>query len=162
MSVSSWYNMHFLLITYTNIALLILHVHENLGTIEPGLIQIADFLNAKLSHQILRRIDLSPFTKVIKFIEKKETNALEEYLCQQLAPEKEAKQPSPKGNLSNMELDLLGLYFTIVKTCYVNGHINSIPLFIKLMDPLFKMNDDLHKTAIRNEQAYYSCISKIY
>merc|ERR1712168_297434 len=148
--------------TNTNIALLILHVHENLCTIEPGLIQIAEFLNAKLSHQIVRKIDLSPFTKVIKFLEKKETNALEEYLTKQLAPEKAAKRPSPKGNLSNMELDLLGLYFTIVKTCYVNGHLNIVPLFIKLMDPLYKMNDDLHKTSIRNEQAYYSCISKIY
>lgn len=146
----------------TNIALLILHIYENLCTVEPGLTVAAEFFNAMLQHQVVRKIDLSPFTKVIQFLEKKELDKLEQYLCQQLAPEKEAKQPSPKGNLSTTELELLGLYFTVVKICYVNGYLNVIPLFIKLMDPLFKMNDDLHTTSIRNEQAYYSCISKIY
>jgi len=148
--------------TNANITLLLLHIHENLCNIEPGLTLTAEFLNAKLSYQLVRKIDLSPFTRVIKFLEKKETSQLEEYLCKQLAPEKEARQPMPKGNLSNMELDLLGLYFTIVKACYVNGHLNIVPLFVKLLDPLFKMTDDLHKTSIRNEQAYYSCISNIY
>ena len=145
-----------------NIALLIFHIHENLCLLQPGLAFVAEFCNGMLERQVVRKIDLSPFVKVIRFIEKNDVEQLETYLCQQLAPEKEAKKPSPKGNLSNTELELLGLYFTVVKTCYVNGHVRAIPLFIKLLDPLFKMNSDLHTTLIRNEQAYYSCISQIY
>jgi len=145
-----------------NVALLVLHIHENLCLVQEGLAHVAGFFNSSLEHQVVRRIDLSPFAKVIKYIEKNETEQLETYVCQQLAPEKEAKMPLPKGNLSSTELELLALYFTVVKIFYVNGYLSAVPLFIKLLDPLFKANEKLHLTSIRNEQAYYRCMSQIY
>lgn len=145
-----------------DIALLITHLHENMCTFEDLLKFAADFLDGKLDRQVVRKKDLSPIVKIIRRILEKDLDALLGIVAKEMAPEKEDKGPSPKGDLVNLELQLLALYFTVVKTCYVVGHLEALPVFIKLVDPLFKMNENLYKTLIRNEQAYYACISQIY
>lgn len=143
-----------------NIALLIFHLHENLCSDMQGLSVVAEFLNGMLNRQVVRKIDLSPFVKVIQYVEKNDLDQLKMYVCKLLDTEKAIKH-SPKGNLSNYELDLLAIYFTIIKVCFANGFLKPLPLFIRLIDPLFNLGD-LHKTSISNEQAYYSCIRHIY
>lgn len=58
------------------------------------------------------------------------------------------------------ELYVLALVFTLVKILYVKGALQYIPFIIKILDPCCK-GHDLHQTNIRNEAAYYFCISQV-
>lgn len=42
----------------------------------------------------------------------------------------------------------------------MNGKLAVIPALIRLLEPV-RVARDLHRTAIRNEQAYYSCIAQL-
>lgn len=50
--------------------------------------------------------------------------------------------------------------FTLVKILYIKGALSFLPSIVKLLDPCC-VNRDLHTTNIRNENAYYICISKM-
>lgn len=56
---------------------------------------------------------------------------------------------------------LLAFFFTLVKVLYVKGCLQVIPKLMQLLQPLYD-GKDLHKTNIRNEAAYFGCISMIY
>lgn len=58
------------------------------------------------------------------------------------------------------ELNLLAIYLTTVKVLYVCGALQVIPSLITLIEPL-RRDRELHMTTIRNEHAYYSCISQV-
>lgn len=55
---------------------------------------------------------------------------------------------------------LLALLLTLVKVLYIKGALAYIPALMKLLDPCCE-GHSLHETNIRNEYAYYTCISKV-
>ncbi|ETO79490.1 hypothetical protein, variant 1 [Phytophthora nicotianae P1976] len=62
--------------------------------------------------------------------------------------------------LPDAELDLLACFFTIVKILFVNGRLSVLPSLIRVLEPL-RLGRELHRTTIRNEQAYYACIAQL-
>ncbi|RLN15187.1 hypothetical protein BBJ28_00009020 [Nothophytophthora sp. Chile5] len=62
--------------------------------------------------------------------------------------------------VSEVELDLLACFFTIVKILFVNGRLSVLPPLIRVLEPL-RLGHELHRTSIRNEQAYYACIAQL-
>ncbi|GMG15312.1 unnamed protein product [Phytophthora fragariaefolia] len=62
--------------------------------------------------------------------------------------------------LSDSEQDLLACFFTIVKILFVNGRLSVLPPLIQMLEPL-RLGRELHRTTIRNEQAYYACIAQL-
>lgn len=58
------------------------------------------------------------------------------------------------------QLYLLALLHTLVKILYVKGYLSVLPFITDIIDPLSD-NKDLHLTNIRNEAAYFTCISKV-
>lgn len=70
----------------------------------------------------------------------------------------EAKRADTKP-YSPAELSLLAICFTAVKILYVCGALQVIPHLVSLLEPL-RLHRELHLTTIRNEHAYYSCVSQ--
>ncbi|XP_063422401.1 uncharacterized protein LOC134706948 isoform X2 [Mytilus trossulus] len=58
------------------------------------------------------------------------------------------------------QLYLLALLHTLVKILFVKGYLSVLPLITDILDPI-SANKDLHLTNIRNEAAYFTCISKV-
>uniref|UniRef100_K3WA58 Uncharacterized protein n=1 Tax=Globisporangium ultimum (strain ATCC 200006 / CBS 805.95 / DAOM BR144) TaxID=431595 RepID=K3WA58_GLOUD len=65
-----------------------------------------------------------------------------------------------QSSLSEDELDLLACFFTMVKILFLNGRVSVLPRLISLLEPV-RAGKELHRTNIRNEQAYYSCIAQL-
>lgn len=61
---------------------------------------------------------------------------------------------------SQSELDLLAFLYTLVKILYNCGNTAALPDLIKLLEPPRLAAGEIHKTTIRNENAYFSCISQ--
>jgi tetratricopeptide (TPR) repeat protein len=72
------------------------------------------------------------------------------------------QQEKTKGlpPLSETELDLLACFFTVVKVLFVSGRLSALPPLIHALEPL-RLGCELHRTSIRNEQAYYACIAQL-
>ena len=145
-----------------DIALLLTHVFENLCSFDEELKFAMEFLNGQQDRQEVRRVNLSPIPEVLKLLLSQDMNDLKSFITSKLDSTKDVELTVLKGNMADIELQLLALYFTVVKACFVLGHLDCISLFLKLLDPLFNANNNLHKTLIKNEQAYYSCVSRIY
>ncbi|KAL4086206.1 hypothetical protein PRIC1_014337 [Phytophthora ramorum] len=64
------------------------------------------------------------------------------------------------STLSEMELDLMACFFTVVKILFVNGRLSVLPLLIRALEPI-RLGRELHRTMIRNEHAYYACIAQL-
>jgi tetratricopeptide (TPR) repeat protein len=71
-----------------------------------------------------------------------------------------APKPPTSKDLAESELDLLACFFTLVKILFINGRLHALPSLIALLEPL-RRGRQLHKTSIRNEQAYYMCIAQL-
>ncbi|GAB9475284.1 hypothetical protein Gpo141_00012384 [Globisporangium polare] len=74
---------------------------------------------------------------------------------------------NPKGGSSKPsllpeqeQLDLLACFFTVVKILFLTGRVSGLPRLISLIEPV-RAGKELHRTAVRNEQAYYSCIAQL-
>eukprot|EP01132_Coremiostelium_polycephalum_P003811 gene3811-4741_t len=61
---------------------------------------------------------------------------------------------------SKDDLDMLAYWYTIIKIFYVAGVLEPLADMVQLLEPTRK-DRDLHLTAIRNEQAYFCCISQL-
>ena len=67
-----------------------------------------------------------------------------------------------RQKLSDVALDLLALLFTLVKVLYNCGNLGVLPDLIKLIEPVrLASKEELHKTSIRNEAAYYCCVAQL-
>lgn len=62
------------------------------------------------------------------------------------------------GKVLESQFHLLGLFFTLVKIFFVKGALNLVEALLPILDNLHK-NRELHLTLLRNEAAFYSCIS---
>ena len=149
---------HMLAPKSVDIVLLTCHLMENKNQFDSALKFIADFVQKKLDRQVIRKINLSCFVTLINAY--LYDNQVE--MSELTHAEFETKSPSPSGSFSNIELQLLAIYFTVIKIFFVKGEIELVNYLVKTTKPLFSMQNDLHKTLIRNEQAFYSCISQIF
>lgn len=67
---------------------------------------------------------------------------------------------SPSNNeYTPDELDLLALFFTLIKILYLSSEIRAIQSLLPLIESIRGSN--LHLTTIRNEHAYYCCIQQL-
>ena len=55
------------------------------------------------------------------------------------------------GKYTSDELDLLAIYFTLVKNLFIIGALDKLPPLLALINPL-RLGEELHLTTIRNEQ----------
>jgi len=78
----------------------------------------------------------------------------------------EALKLKPPSSFSKAQLatnddhDALAVYFTIVKLLFVTGRLADIPPLVALLEPA-RRGRDLGMTLVRNEHAYYVCISQV-
>ena len=64
------------------------------------------------------------------------------------------------GAVLESEFQQLRLLFTLVKILFVNGALNLVKPLLPVLDKLHS-GRDLHLTLLRNEAAFYSCISHL-
>ena len=64
------------------------------------------------------------------------------------------------GAVLESEFQQLGLLFTLVKILFVKGALNLVKPLLPVLDKLHS-GRDLHLTLLRNEAAFYSCISHL-
>mmetsp|Transcript_8847 Transcript_8847/g.21779 ORF Transcript_8847/g.21779 Transcript_8847/m.21779 type:complete len:460 (-) Transcript_8847:324-1703(-) len=83
--------------------------------------------------------------------------------CQVIIPsiEKGVKEEKKSCTTYNdLELDLLGMWFAVIKILYIAGCVQPLPKLFKLIDSL-RDGQELHLTSIRNEHAYYCTVSQV-
>lgn len=64
------------------------------------------------------------------------------------------------GKVLESEFHQLGLLFTLVKIFFVKGALNLVNALLSILDKVHK-DRELHLTLLRNEAAFYSCISHV-
>ncbi|ETV89379.1 hypothetical protein, variant 1 [Aphanomyces astaci] len=65
-------------------------------------------------------------------------------------------------DLTGQQLDLLALLCTLVKILFLQGCLRPVPALVDAIEPLrYHYGHLLHTTSIRNEHAYYSCITQL-
>jgi hypothetical protein len=64
------------------------------------------------------------------------------------------------GPYTAEQLDLIAIYFTLVKILYFNGALKLLKPLCDILDTV-QTGRDLHTTVIRNEFAYFSCINQV-
>ena len=65
-----------------------------------------------------------------------------------------------KGTYAFDELDVIAVWFSVVKNLFQMGCVAALPKLINILDPL-RRGQDLHQTLIRNEQAYFAVIAQL-
>lgn len=68
---------------------------------------------------------------------------------------------SSSGEYTDDERYLLAFWFTLVKVLFIKGQLQYIPALLELLQPLYE-GHDLHHSNIRNEAAYFNCISELF
>ncbi|CEG39301.1 Tetratricopeptide-like helical [Plasmopara halstedii] len=66
----------------------------------------------------------------------------------------------PSSMLLAADLDLLACFFTVVKILFLTGRLAILPSLVRVLEPM-RLGFELHRTTIRNEQAYYACIAQL-
>jgi len=67
----------------------------------------------------------------------------------------------PKFEFNDASLDLMAVFFTLVKILYVSGAWNLVIDLVPVIEPTRqRAANPLHLTNIRNEHAYYCCIGQ--
>eukprot|EP01060_Flectonema_neradi_P038450 TRINITY_DN8067_c0_g1_i1.p1 TRINITY_DN8067_c0_g1~~TRINITY_DN8067_c0_g1_i1.p1 ORF type:complete len:768 (+),score=192.64 TRINITY_DN8067_c0_g1_i1:342-2306(+) len=65
-----------------------------------------------------------------------------------------------KGTYAMDELDVIAVWFSVVKNLFTMGCLASLPPLLQILDPL-RRGQELHQTLIRNEQAYFAVIAQL-
>ena len=71
-----------------------------------------------------------------------------------------AKAKASKLKSHSADHDQIALYFTVVKLLYATGRLDAIPPLVALLEPA-REGRELGSTLVRNEQAYYVCITQL-
>ena len=59
-------------------------------------------------------------------------------------------------------LDLMAIFFTLVKVLYHCGNISVLPDIVKVVEPArLRSLEEVHTTTVHNENAYFMCISQL-
>ncbi|CAK4369876.1 unnamed protein product [Aphanomyces euteiches] len=65
-------------------------------------------------------------------------------------------------DLTPEQLDFIALVCTLVKVLFSQGYLRPLPALLALFEPVrYLYGHALHTTSIRNEHAYYCCISQL-
>lgn len=72
----------------------------------------------------------------------------------------DAGPPPPPSALSEDDLDLLAIFFTLVKILWLTGQLRPLPRLIALVERV-RRGRALHLTSVRNENAYYCCVAQL-
>ncbi|XP_064639076.1 uncharacterized protein LOC135494744 [Lineus longissimus] len=109
------------------------------------------FLCEKSSSQTLGPVSLEEIIHLLDSVYKWKISATFEKMTPPQGLEREFEEK---------ELYTIAILFTLVKILFIEGHLSVLPELVKLLAPLHdgKM---LHTTDIRNEAAYFYCISKV-
>lgn len=63
---------------------------------------------------------------------------------------------------TSTQLDFLALLFTVVKLLYIGGALPRCARVVHLLDAASRASaQELHKTLIRNEAAYFGCVKQL-
>lgn len=68
---------------------------------------------------------------------------------------------STSGQYTDEDRYLLAFWFTLVKVLYIKGQLKYISALLEMLEPLCK-GHDLYLSDIRNEAAYFNCISELF
>eukprot|EP00002_Diphylleia_rotans_P031256 TRINITY_DN6488_c0_g1_i1.p1 TRINITY_DN6488_c0_g1~~TRINITY_DN6488_c0_g1_i1.p1 ORF type:complete len:531 (+),score=117.81 TRINITY_DN6488_c0_g1_i1:681-2273(+) len=104
---------------------------------------------------------------LIAFMEKNESLGICGLTCNDMVVSLSSKRTPSKSVelgstkvLSQENLELLGIFFTVIKMLYLLGRIAEIRALAPTIASM-REGRDLHLTSIRNEQAYFSCIHQL-
>lgn len=74
---------------------------------------------------------------------------------------KNVNNPNKKAPAwESAELDLLALFFTVLKIDFVRGNLVNLPRIVARVEEI-RHDQTLHTTHIRNEHAYWCCVSQL-
>lgn len=63
---------------------------------------------------------------------------------------------------TDIQLNLLALLFTVVKLMYMGGALSRCAPLVQLLDAASQASaQELHKTLVRNEAAYFGCVKQL-
>jgi len=140
----------------TTYALSYLHSFENIVEYQKGFLAAKKILKRNLNFQA-GGVSLKNLLTLIDAVE--DITKIEG-----IQIELPAVQPNstsdPSKKYTDQELDILAIYFTIIKIIFLSGALALIPPLCKLVEPL-REGRDLHLTDIRNESAYQHCIATL-
>lgn len=136
------------------ICLYLVHTYEILSKHNEAFLEARSFLIRNGNLQI-GRVSCSYFIPVLQLITE-EIYLNNTTLC--IPPDFENQENI--GKALDSEFQQLGLLFTLVKILFVKGALNSTKAFIPVLDKLHK-DRGLHLTLLRNEAAFFSCISLV-
>ena len=73
--------------------------------------------------------------------------------------------PTPSSlqvEYSGEQLDLLAILFTVMKVAFVGGAVDLVAQMVHLVESArLESAVELHNTSIRNEAAYFGCVSRV-
>lgn len=152
----------------------IAHAYENLGWLGESFRAMCEFLRANPALSV-HRVTNAHVLRIVEPLAADDYAALAPLRGRPAAPNMEAPAPGAldeamvaqigapppaKYIYPEDELNLLAMYFTLVKVLYLLGFLQFLPPLVALFKPL-RDDRDLHLTLIRNEQAYFACLEKL-
>lgn len=152
----------------------IAHAYENLGWLGESFRAMCEFLRANPALSV-HRVTNAHVLRIVEPLAAGDYAALAPLRGRPAAPNMEAPAPGAldeamvaqigapppaKYIYPEDELNLLAMYFTLVKVLYLLGFLQFLPPLVALLKPL-RDDRDLHLTLIRNEQAYFACLEKL-
>lgn len=158
----------------TSCCLNIAHAYENLGWLGEAFRAMCEFLRANPALAVLR-LTCAHVLHVVEPLTADSYAALAPLRGRPAAPDMAAPAPGildeamlaqigppppAKYIYPEEQLNLLAMFFTLVKVLYLAGYLQFLPPLIRLLKPL-RENRDLHLTLIRNEQAYFACLEML-
>ena len=137
-----------------SISLYLVHTHEILNEHNKGFLHARAFLETNHCLKI-GNISCSKFVPFFQqitediYLNNAAVNVLPTLLDQE-----------DVGKVLKSEFHQLGLLFTLVKIFFVKGALNLVKALLPILDKVHK-DRGLHLTLLRNEAAFYSCISQV-
>ena len=137
-----------------SICLYLVHTHEILNEHNKGFLHARAFLETNHCLKI-GNISCSKFVPFLQqvtadiYLNNAAVNVLPTFVDQE-----------DVGKALESEFHQLGLLFTLVKIFFVKGALNLVEVLLPILDKLHK-DRELHLTLLRNEAAFYSCISLV-
>ncbi|XP_078368702.1 uncharacterized protein LOC144652530 [Oculina patagonica] len=137
-----------------SICLYFVHTYEILNEHNKAFLEARTFLerNRSLTIGCISCLQFVPFLEQVTediYLNNAPVNGLPKFENQQ-----------DVGKVLESEFHQLGLLFTLVKIFFVKGALNLVKALLPILDKVHK-DRELHLTLLRNEAAFYSCISHV-
>ena len=139
-----------------SICLYLVHTYEILYEHNKAFLATRAFMNKNLA----LKIGNISFSQIVPFLQQVTEDI---YLSMSNAPVTVFpifNHQDDVGKALDSEFQQLGLLFTLVKILFVKGALNLVEPLLPILDKLHE-GRGLHLTILRNEAAFYSCISHV-